>query len=178
MRRIPQTKTWGSIVLFALLAPIVLSVAIDSDWEVSYPIEVAASPAIVWEVLTDLESYPQWNRYSPKVSGRVAVGEAVWVEAHLDNEVQRVENFVLSAIPQRELCWQSADWYGFLARGTRCRWLTRTADGNTTMVHHEVMRGPLAWLIAWRYRDRIERGLQLVNASVASRAEAIADRRR
>ena len=102
------------------------------------------------------------------------VGEVVWVEAHLDNEIQHVQNFVLSVIPQQELCWQSADWYGFLARGTRCRWLSVTDSGATLMVHHEVMRGPLAWLIEWAYRDRIERGLQLVNESVANRAEAIA----
>jgi hypothetical protein len=167
-----------SALICAAIFSIVIatSFAVDSDWEVSYPKTIAASPAIVWEVLTDLERYSEWNRYSPNVSGQIAVGEVVWVEAHLDNEVQNVQNFVLSIKPEQELCWQSADWYGFLARGTRCRWLSVTDSGTTLMVHHEWMRGPLAWLIEWIYRDRIERGLQLVNESVADRAEAIAAR--
>ena len=124
-------------------------------------------------MLTDLERYPEWNRYSPNVSGKIAVGEVVWVEAHLDSEIQNVQNFVLSIIPEQELCWQSADWYDFLARGTRCRWLSVTDSGATLMVHNEMMRGPLAWLIDWIYRDRIERGLRLVNTSVANQAESI-----
>jgi uncharacterized protein YndB with AHSA1/START domain len=174
MKQVLRKAILGSALFLVII--IVTSFIIDSDWEVSYPITITASPAIVWEVLTDLERYPEWNRYSPNVSGQIAVGEVVWVEAHLDNEIQHVQNFVLSIKPQQELCWQSADWYGFLARGTRCRWLSVTDSGTTLMVHHEVMRGPLAWLIEWIYRDRIERGLQLVNESVANRAESIAVR--
>ena len=135
---------------------------------------IAADPSIIWSVLIDLERYPEWNRYSPNVEGRIAVGEVVWVEAHLDEEVQRVQNFVLSVKPEQELCWQSADWYGFLARGTRCRWLSTTDKGETLLVHHEVMSGPLAGLIERLYRARIERGLKLVNESLAKRAETLA----
>lgn len=147
---------------------------IDTDWEVSHQVTIAADAAIVWGLLTDLERYPEWNEYSPNVEGHIAVGEVVWVEAHLDEEVQLVQNFVLSVEPEKELCWQSADWYGFLARGTRCRWLSETSGGGTLLVHHEVMSGPLAWLIERLYRERIERGLKLVDDSVAKRAETLA----
>lgn len=174
MKWLPRKSVVASTIIALIIAIVATSSVIDSDWEVSYPITIAANPAIVWEVLTDLERYPEWNRYSPNVSGKIAVGEVVWVEAHLDNEIQNVQNFVLSIIPEQELCWQSADWYGFLARGTRCRWLSVTDSGATLMVHNEMMRGPLAWLIDWIYRDRIERGLRLVNTSVANQAESIA----
>ena len=160
-----------SVIALFLLSS---SFLIDSDWEVSHQISIAANTSVVWNVLVDLERYPEWNGYSPNVKGHIAVGEIVWVEAHLDNEVQHVQNFVLSIRPEKELCWQSANWYGALARGTRCRWLSTTATGKTLLVHHEVMRGPLAWLIEWRYRERIEKGLKLVDESVAARAEAIA----
>jgi len=161
-------------VVLLVVALFALTFVIDSDWETSHQLEIEANTAIVWSVLVDLESYPQWNRYSPRVEGRVEVGAEVWVEAHLDDEVQRVQNFVLSVKPEQELCWQSADWYSFLARGTRCRWLSKTTTGGTLLVHHEVMSGPLAWLIEWLYRERIERGLMLVNDSVAERAQALA----
>ena len=47
-------------------------------------------------------------------------------------------------------------------------------DDETLLVHHEVMSGPLAWLIKLIYRDRIERGLKLVDESIAERAEFLA----
>jgi uncharacterized protein YndB with AHSA1/START domain len=158
-------------ILFLLLSS---QFFINSDWEVSHQVTIAADTATVWSVLVDLDSYPQWNRYSPTIKGRMAVGEMVWVEAHLDDEIRRVQNFIVSIKPQEELCWQSADWYELLARGKRCRRLSQTDNGQTLLIHHEVMQGPLAWLIKWLYRDRIERGLKLVDESVADRAQTLA----
>ncbi|CAH0990591.1 hypothetical protein SIN8267_00685 [Sinobacterium norvegicum] len=165
---------WLKGLISLLAAVIALSVLVDSDWEVQHRVDIDASPDIVWQLLIDLPGYAQWNRYSPSVEGNLAVGEVVWVEAHLDNEVRRVQNYVLSIEPQRELCWGSADWYGFLANGIRCRWLSKTAGGGTELIHHEVMQGPLAWLIEYLYRPRIERGLALVDNSLATQAEKIA----
>ena len=167
MKRVLKKRIWA----YGLLLGITVMYFVDSDWEVSHEITVAASPSVVWEVLVDLDRYPEWNRYSPIVRGRVAVGEVIWVEAHLDDEIQHVQNIVISVKPNQELCWQSTDWYGFLASGTRCRWLSAAKDGETLLVHHEVMSGPLAWLIKLIYRDRIERGLKLVDESIAERAE-------
>lgn len=162
-------------IIAVVLLLVTTTFLIDSDWEVSHQVNIAAGPPVVWSLLTDLERYPEWNRYSPRVTGKVAVGEVVWVEAHLDDEVQRVKNVVLSVKPEKELCWQSAGWYGFLARGTRCRNLSKTANGGTLLVHHEIMSGPLAWLIEHLYRERIERGIKLVDDSVAARAETLAN---
>jgi hypothetical protein len=165
---------WLTRSVLVVAALVLATCFIDTDWEVSHQVVIEANSSEVWEVLIDLERYPQWNRYSPNVTGQVAVGEVVWVEAHLNNEVQRVENFVTVVKPEQELCWQSADWYGFLARGTRCRWLSTTPTGDTLLVHHEVMSGPLAWLIEWVYRGRIEQGLKLVDDSLKARVEALA----
>ena len=60
--------------------------------------------------------------------------------------------------------------------GTRCRFLSKTTSGDTLLLHHEVMSGPLAWLIELLYRERIEQGIQLVDESVAARAEIFAAR--
>ena len=170
MKKVLRKRIWA----YGLLLAIAAMYFVDSDWEVSHEIAVAASPSVVWDVLIDLDRYPEWNRYSPIVRGRVAVGEVIWVEAHLDDEIQHVQNIVISVEPNQELCWQSTDWYGFLASGTRCRWLSAAPGGETLLVHHEVMSGPLAWLIKLIYRDRIERGLKLVDESIAERVEFLA----
>ena len=162
------------LIFIFLVLPIVfatITTTINTDWEVSHEITMNAQPETAWAILADLDNYQQWNRYSPKVSGKFAEGEIVWVEAHLDDDIKHVKNHILTINPPHELCWQSGDWFGFLANGKRCRWLTKVGDGKTRLVHHEIMQGPLAWLIEIIYRERIERGLKLVDESLAKAAE-------
>jgi uncharacterized protein YndB with AHSA1/START domain len=43
----------------------------------SASVEIKASPADVWAVLTDLGSYPQWNPLFREESGEIAVGSTI-----------------------------------------------------------------------------------------------------
>ena len=142
-------------------------------WEVEHELEIAAAPDVVWRVLVDLAHYTEWNPYSRRVEGILRVGEVVRVEAHLGGEVQLVENRVTRLEAPRSLCWQSEGWYARLARGTRCRHLEALPDGRTRLRHHEVMEGPLAWLIERLYRPRIDAGLRGEDGALAAAAEAI-----
>mgnify|MGYP001828846700 FL=1 len=40
-------------------------------------VDIAASPETVWEVLTDLDRYEEWNPFVTSSKGRVAVGETL-----------------------------------------------------------------------------------------------------
>ena len=143
-----------------------------TEWEVERETRIAAGDAVVWEILSDLERYPEWNRYSRRADGELRVGANVRIEAHLGEEVRRVDNRVTVVEARRTLCWQSENWYDFLVRGIRCRHLEPVERGETRFRHHEVMRGPLAWLVERIYRPRIEEGLATVNASLKRAAEA------
>jgi len=144
-----------------------------ASWEVEHELEIAAAPEVVWRVLADLVHYPEWNPYSRRVEGTLRVGEMLRVEAHLGGETRLVENRVTRLEAPRALCWQSEGWYARLARGTRCRHLDALPDGRTRLRHHEVMDGPLAWLIERVYRPRIEAGLRGEDGALAAAAEAI-----
>ena len=67
-------RNWIRATLISLALFFASVFFIDSDWEVSHQVTIAADAALVWDVLVDLERYPEWNRYSPNVVGRVAVG--------------------------------------------------------------------------------------------------------
>lgn len=67
----------------------------------------------VYGVLVDLNSYPAG------VSGHMAVGEEMWVEAHLDDEIQHVRNIVTSVISSKGPCWQPTDWCGSMISAKR-----------------------------------------------------------
>ena len=155
----------------AALVCLALLPGLGCSWQVERSIEIQASPAVVWSVLSDLEAYDEWNSYSPSAEGELAPGGVVTIEARLGEEVRRVDNRVTRVEPERSLCWHSMNWFEFLVRGTRCRDLEPSAAG-TRLRHHEVMEGPLAGLIKWVYRPRIEAGLEQMNADLKRAAEA------
>lgn len=148
-----------------------LALGLGCSWQVERSIDIDAPPAVVWQLLTDLESYSDWNRYSPSARGELRAGGVVTIEARLGEEVQQVDNLVTVLEPERSLCWHSMNWYEFLARGTRCRDL-EPRPGGTRLRHHEVMEGPLAGVVEWVYRPRIEAGLERMNGDLKRAAEA------
>jgi hypothetical protein len=64
------------------------------------------------------------------------------------------------------------NWFEHLARGTRCRFLEPVGVNATFFRHHEIMEGPLAWLIEKIYRSRIEAGLAQMNGDLKRAAES------
>jgi uncharacterized protein YndB with AHSA1/START domain len=161
-----------------------------ASWETEHVVTIDAPPETVWGVLTDLDGYSTWNTYSPNAEGSLREGGVVTIEARLGDEVRIVDNLVTRLEPEKTLCWHSMNWYEFLARGTRCRFLegvygadetdetneidTQDETGKrvTRFRHHEIMEGPLATLIEWLYRPRIEAGLVQMNADLKRAAEA------
>lgn len=142
-----------------------------SSWTVERSIVIEAPPATVWEVLIDLPGYESWNTYSPRAEGDMQDGGVVTIDAQLGDEVQVVDNRVTKFVPGKVLCWHSMNWYEFLARGTRCRYLEPVGAAATRFRHHEIMEGPLAWLIEDIYRPRIEAGLVQMNGDLKRAAE-------
>jgi uncharacterized protein YndB with AHSA1/START domain len=142
-----------------------------SSWTVERSVVIEAPPATVWEILIDLPGYESWNTYSPRAEGSMREGGIVTIDAQLGEEVQVVDNRVTKFVPGEVLCWHSMNWYEFLARGTRCRFLEPVGVGATRFRHHEIMEGPLAWLIEEIYRPRIEAGLVQMNGDLKRAAE-------
>jgi hypothetical protein len=69
-------------------------------------IEIDASPAHVWGVLTDFPAHAQWNPFIQDISGDAVMGARL--EVHIAPQGRRSMRFrptITSAVPQRELAW-------------------------------------------------------------------------
>ncbi len=69
-------------------------------------IEIAASADRVWQVLTDLASYPEWNPFITRIAGSLAVGSRL--DTFLQPPGSRGIGFkptVVALVPGRELRW-------------------------------------------------------------------------
>lgn len=138
---------------------------------IEHQILIHAPAQLVWQVLTTLDRYPDWNRYAIEAHGTLAAGGEVEIIARLGNGTQRVNNRVIDIIPEEKLCWVSMNWYQFLVRGTRCRHLETQPEGDTLFLERETMEGPFARIVVGLMRAQLAAGLQAECESLKAEAE-------
>jgi uncharacterized protein YndB with AHSA1/START domain len=140
---------------------------------IEHRVIIHAPANVVWQVLTALERYPEWNRYATEAQGTLEAGGEVEIVARLGNSTQRVKNRVLEIIPEQKLCWVSMNWYQFLVRGTRCRYLEAQPDGTTFFLERETMKGPVARIVVGLMHEQLAAGLQAECESLKAEAERL-----
>lgn len=80
-------------------------------------IVINASPEQVWQVLTDLEHYSEWNPLLYRGSGSVKLGETVVVDAKTATKEMNFVCIVTKAEPFKEFAWKFHVIHPFLFRG-------------------------------------------------------------
>jgi hypothetical protein len=119
--------------------------------EIATEIEIDASPARVWALLTDFSSYPEWNTFLRWVEGRIAEGERIRFCFEMPRGFRfKVNATILNVTPDRALRWAGVFLTARLFRAEHYFELTPTPGERTRFSHGEIFTGflvPLAWLI-------------------------------
>jgi hypothetical protein len=95
------------IVVLLIVVPAGLYVWTRIDPRKSrHEIEINAAPAQVWQVLTDLSAYPDWNPFIVSAEGEVRKGaKLVNKLSQANGGTMTFKPTVLVAAPERELRW-------------------------------------------------------------------------
>jgi hypothetical protein len=129
---------------------------------------IAAPPQKVWQILTDLPQWPEWNTTVVSTSGQVALGAKVTVTVKANpGRAFPVKVRTLDA-PSR-MTWVGGMPLGLFA-GTRTYTLT-PHDGGTEFAMDEVYTGPIAGLITKSIPD-LQPSFDEFAACLKARAEA------
>jgi len=141
--------------------------------EIRTKIEIDATPEQVWEVLTDFESYPDWNPLITSVSGDAAPGLRVSMRLEPPGRpAMTIKPTVLRSEPGREFRWLGRAGLPRIFDGEHVFELSPTADGGTTLLHREEFRGVLVWpFLAW-IGGSTETGFGAMNEALKARVEA------
>ena len=124
-------------------------------------IESVASPEDVWAVLADLDHYPNWNPFIPRIAGTLAEGERLAVRlAPPGGGGMTFRPTVLAATTGRELRWLGR----LLVRGL--------FDGEHRFVQEERFTGLLVPLFARSLDGPTPAGFEAMNRALKDRAEA------
>ena len=131
---------------------------------------IDASPERVWEVLTDLESYPQWNPFITEGSGEAREGAKL--KLRMQPPGGNAMNFtptVLKADPGRELRWLGRLFVAGVFDGEH--WFTLEPEGEgTRLVQGEKFSGILPRFMG-KTLTKTEQGFEALNSALKERAE-------
>ena len=129
-------------------------------------IDIAAAPERVWEVLTGLDAYSDWNPHITHASGTVAEGERL----RLRMGGMRFSPRVLRAEPGVELRWIGRLGVRGLFDGEHAFTLAPLAAGGTRLEQTERFTGVLVRPLS-RMVERTRADFEAVNAALKARAE-------
>ncbi|KTG09116.1 hypothetical protein AUR64_15070 [Haloprofundus marisrubri] len=132
-------------------------------------IDIEAPPSIVWEILTDLDAYHEWNPYITEASGEVEEGEIV--EIHVEPTGRRQSTLdcrVTNVVPERRLQWVGELRVPGLFRGRHTFELDALGDDRTRLVNREEVSGLLTRFVV---TEETPLDYEWMNKELARRAE-------
>ncbi|GGY12150.1 SRPBCC domain-containing protein [Streptomyces hiroshimensis] len=116
--------------------------------EIATVIDIAAPPERVWQVLTDLARYEEWNPFIRQASGVVAPGRRLKLKVFpAGRRPMTFRPTVKAAVPGEELRWLGRTALPGLFSGEHRFVLTDLDGGGTRVVQSEKFTGLLVPLL-------------------------------
>jgi hypothetical protein len=138
-------------------------------------IEIDASPAEVWTVLTDLSSYPDWNPHIREAAGQVAAGNRLTMRMYpATGRPVTIRPIVLAARPGTQLLLRGAlpGIFGRLVFSGEHSFTLTDSGGGTYLVQSESFRGALIPFIG-KSLTAAQASFSEHNQALKRRAEAL-----
>ena len=135
-------------------------------------IEIEATPERVWDVLTDLSEYHEWNPFMLAGSGQVEIGSRLEVRIAPPGGSEMTFRPVVTEATRP----MAFEWLGILGvRGLfdgRHRFELQPVVAGTRLVHSEEFTGVLAPVVTKLLHEKTKLGFEAMNAAMKSRVEA------
>jgi hypothetical protein len=106
-------------------------------------IEIHATVEQVWQVLTDLERYTEWNPLLYKGAGKVEPGETVVVDAKTASKDMNFVCQVVKVDPCHEFAWKFQVIHPLLFRGVHIFTIEPIDDHTVRFIDREQFEGLL-----------------------------------
>lgn len=155
------------------MLPLLLALGCTNTFDHSVTVDIDAPPEVVWQVLTEFDAYEDWNPWIIEAEGGAEVGDEVVVTSRLNNETRVVDHEVIEVAEPVWFCWKDLGWFTAFAEGERCRSLTPTFDGGTTLQVDLVVTGSMIDLVELQYGDAMRAGMDAEAEALADRAESL-----
>lgn len=145
--------------------------------QINTEIEIAAAPSVVWEILTELDEFRNWNPFVVQANGEVAVGEKLVVSIKPPGrKVQKFRPTVTVADAERKFEWLGKLGVSGLFDGRHQYVLEPTTEG-TNFIQREEFTGVLAGLLIRMIGEATREGFEAMNQALKDRVEVTVSER-
>ncbi len=136
-------------------------------------IEIDAGPEAVWHVLTDLDSYDEWNPFITSASGEATVGTRLVNRlSPPGGKAMTFKPVVTAADAPHAFEWLGRLGMPGLFDGRHRFDLSPSVSGGTTLVHTEQFSGLLVRLFRRSLDTQTVAGFEAMNTALKARSEA------
>jgi hypothetical protein len=130
---------------------------------------LGAPPEQVWREITDFASFPSWNPFIRRASGRLVPGATLEITLAVGRRQVRFHPEVTVVDPPHEIRWRATQAVPGLFDVDRCFLLEPVGADSCRFVQAERARGLLAPLLMPLVRRRILAGYRAMNTALAQR---------
>lgn len=141
--------------------------------ELRTEIEIQASPEKVWQILVDLDKWPEWNPFIHHAIGKAKVGEKVDITFRSGSKEMTLHCTVVKVEPNRELCWKYHVILPGLFSGEHSFIIEPMGANKVRFVDREVFNGLLVPLQAKDIDANSRRGFEAMDKALKARAEQV-----
>jgi len=146
--------------------------------EIRTTADIHATPQRVWEVLSDLNAYKDWNPYITRAEGGLEVGSTLTLRiAPPGGEALTVQPVVLEAEAPRELRWLWPKGFSGIYDTEQCFSVVPKGENRTHVIHRITCTGlalslpGLAAATTARLETNFREGLEAMNRALKARAQ-------
>lgn len=140
---------------------------------VATSLDIDATPAELWKVITDLPAQDEWNPFMSRAKGELRVGGKFAFDARVGKRTLKIKARFKTVDPERELSWGGPGSFlvGKIVRAHH--WIRLTPiDGGTRVDHGEEFRGLIPRLLGKRLVNEVKPTYEKMNRALADRVAA------
>lgn len=136
-------------------------------------IEIDASPESVFDILSDLDRYPEWNPFTPSIESTLEIGAPVRMRVRLleGKRLFRQVEYVTACERPRRLCWGADIPFRRIVRADRCQTLEPLENERTRYICTDEISGWLTPIVMRFFGAAMQRGFEDCARALKQRAE-------
>lgn len=141
--------------------------------ELRTEIDIDAAPEVVWSILLDFRSHPEWNPFIRRIEGIAEAGQRLSISVQPQGgKGMTFRPTVLAAIPNQELRWRGRLLLPGIFDGEHYLLIERRGPNAVKFIHGEKFSGLLIPLAKSSLEGGTRAGFVAMNEALKARAEA------
>jgi hypothetical protein len=135
---------------------------------------IAAPARVVWQVIVDLDRYPEWNPFVVACRSTLQVGAPIDMRVRLLPVAMMQRETIFEHVAGERLCYGLRGGFAGSVESQRCHVVRAAGDGTAEYESRFALGGRLAPVVRALLGSRLERGFSSMTEALVHRAESLA----